>query len=171
MNRTVIGWAIFLLVFAVALMVSPIPLDGAEQLTPLAEIGVFMIPLAVVVAFAGGLAPDPERLTIPGALGSAEETELRQHERRPRPRTPARALGSPKEPVNCRKCYTLVGWEEIDCPRCRTPRVCRNCGGELERAGEVIECVRCRHWEVYCRCPELTRASIPSEHTRRRAVR
>jgi len=171
MNRVVIGWAVLLLVMAIALMASPIPLTGTEHLTPLAEIGVFLIPASVVTAFAGGLAADPSRLTIGGALGNPDEPVGRE---RPRPeRAPGadRRRGSPKEPVNCRHCYTLVPWDVLFCPRCRTPRSCRSCGAELEMHGDTIRCLPCGRWEPTCGCPERPRAGAPSEHTRRRAVR
>src|SRR5690242_9326834 len=111
MNRVLVGWSVILLLLAIGMIVSPIPLDGRESLTPLAEIGVFILPIVLVTAFAGGLAPDPDRLTIAGALGNPDENALRDAARRTGTSGPGRPRpASPKEPVNCRKCYTLVAW-------------------------------------------------------------
>lgn len=171
MNRTLLGWAIILLVLAIAMMVSPIPLDGSEQLTPLVYIGIFLIPVVIVVAVAGGMAPDPERLTVSGALGNADENELLRA-RQARANAPApRTFDAPRRSVNCRKCYTLIAWDVLYCPRCTTPRLCRSCAGALELEGSSIECTRCRHPEIYCNCPGVARAAPISEHTRRRAIR
>ena len=171
MNRTVIGWAIFFLLFAVALIVSPIPLDGAEALTPMSEIGVFFLPVAIVVAIAGGLSPDPSRLTVGGALGNPDEAPTAPVDRRAMGPAGAGRTLSPKEPLNCRRCYTLVPWNELFCPRCATARSCRVCATPLRFAGPTIECARCGRAELYCRCVPKPRTATVSEHTRRRAVR
>lgn len=172
MNRVIVGWAVILLLFAVAMIASPIPLMGSEQLTPLSEIGVFLIPVVVVVAVAGGVATDPEKLTVGGALGNPEVDAVRASQRgRSSVGAPPRAYQSPKEPVHCRHCYTLVAWDVLYCPRCTTPRPCRICGGPLDLVGNTVHCPRCGRAEVFCRCPASKAAAPFDDSVRRRAVR
>ncbi len=154
MNRSILGVGVVLLLFSVGLVVSPIALYGFESLTVLSEIGVFLLPAGIVISLLGAVAPDPSITTVGGMFGNPVENEI--HDRRPSSpgSIPARVRGSPRQPVNCRQCYTLIGWDLILCPRCGRARECRSCGRVLDWSGNTIVCVRCTHPEVYCNCQE-----------------
>ncbi|HTT26514.1 MAG TPA: hypothetical protein VMH90_06105 [Thermoplasmata archaeon] len=158
MNRAILGVGVAILLVAIALVVSPIALTGAESLTTLAEIGVFTLPVGIVVVLLGGVAPDPSITTVGGVFGNPVENAI--HDRRGAAPSvvPARARGSPRQPVNCRQCYTLVAWDAILCPRCGRARDCRSCGRDLDWSGTTIVCVPCAHPEVYCNCREAHHA-------------
>jgi hypothetical protein len=152
MNRSILGVGVGLLLTAIALFASPIALTGSESLTMLAEIGVFILPAGIVVVLLGAVAPDPSITTVGGVFGNPVENEIQSRHPGGTNLPTARARGSPRQPVNCRQCYTLVAWDVILCPRCGRPRECRACGRDLEWAGETIVCLHCAHLEVYCNC-------------------
>jgi hypothetical protein len=154
MNRTILGVGVGFLLVATALIASPIALNGSESLTLFAEIGVFTLPAGIAVVLLGGVAPDPSITTVAGVFGNPIENELKSRGQAAPPAAPARAKGSPRQPVNCRQCYTLIAWDIILCPRCGRPRDCRACGRRLDWAGSSIVCTRCGQAEVYCNCLE-----------------
>jgi hypothetical protein len=170
MNRGILGLGVFLLIVATALMVSPIVLTGTESLTLFAEVGVFLIPVGVVVSFVGGEAIDPSITTIGGVFGNPVENELRQRLRQSEPTLAHRSRTSPRESVNCRKCYTMIAWDLIDCPRCGRPRECRGCERSLSGSDGRILCDSCHRDEIYCNCPGGQRAAAAFVPAHRRAL-
>lgn len=89
--------------------------------------------VGLVILFQAAIASDPHVTTVGGLLGNPIVDESRKAEEAVTnlPATRVRYAPGPKEPVNCRYCYTAIPWNVLDCPRCARPRHCRNCGKQL----------------------------------------
>lgn len=171
MNRRIalVGVALFLL--SLALIVSPVPLTGSLRITLPLEIGVLLLPIALTVAFVGTTSPDPNVTTVGGMFGNPDENELRRLAARRDFDPKIRYSSSPKEPVNCRKCYTLISWEAAECPRCGERRDCRACGRPLYFLTGAVRCLPCVRDEVFCNCPRRPKSALPTTGPRPRAYR
>ncbi len=161
MNRRVTLVGLVLLLVAIALVISPIPLTGAERITSLFEIGLLSLPLGLVIVLLGLATPNPGVTTVGGAFGNPDENVMARQTRRPTATTHVRYASSPKEPVNCRHCYTLIPWDVAECPRCHRRRECRGCGRPLFYLSGAVRCAPCVRDEVYCSCPKLRRNVVP----------
>lgn len=162
MNRRSTLLGIFVLLVAIALIVSPIVLTGSERITALLEIGVLALPFALVITLLGLASPNPEVTTVGGAFGNPDENVLARQLRRAPTQAAARYAVGPREPVNCRHCYTLIPWDQAECPRCRRRRQCRGCGRPLFYLSGGVRCAPCVRDEVYCSCPKLAKAAPPT---------
>ena len=156
MNRTITFLGLFFVLVGLALIASPVVLEGVERVTPLLELGIFILPVGLTTVLWGASSPNPSITTVAGILGNPDENEMRR-------KGAARSIDvrfqpGPREPVNCRHCYTLIPWEIADCPRCGRPRECRACGRRLYFVSGAVRCLPCVRSETYCNCPRVRRA-------------
>lgn len=170
LNRTTTSVGLSLLLVAIALIASPEALAGAETVTPLLEIGVFVLPVGLSVVLWGASSPDPRVTTVGGVFGNPEENVMRRTLKPARPTLDVRYIPNPRESVNCRYCYTLIPWNAAECARCGMRRECRGCGKALYYLSGGIRCLPCARNETYCNCPRLKRAE-PAGRARRPARR
>jgi LSD1 subclass zinc finger protein len=161
MNRRVTLVGLFFLLLAIAFIASPIPLTGAERITTFFEIGLMGLPVGLCVILYGLSSPDPDVTTVGGTFGNPDENVLARQGRRAPPVSHVRYASSPKEPVHCRHCYTLIPWDITECPRCHRRRECRGCGRPLFYLSGAVRCAPCVRDEVYCSCPKLRRNIAP----------
>ncbi|MCI4353312.1 MAG: hypothetical protein L3K14_08035 [Thermoplasmata archaeon] len=125
--------------------------------------------LGVVLLLRGATAPDPTVTTVGGFLGNPVVDESRRAEEAllsPAARHVRYAPG-PREPVNCRHCYTIIPWDVVDCPRCARPRECRSCGKRLYFLAGAVRCAPCVRDETYCNCPRVRPSGVRPSGARR----
>jgi len=170
MNRRIALAGLFQLLVALALIISPIALYGSLRVTLELEIGLLMLPLGFTTVFWGSASPDPEITTIGGVFGNPVENELRRLEARRASVAHVRYASSPKEPVHCRQCYTLIAWDSAECPRCARRRECRGCGRSLFYLSGAVRCLPCVRDEVFCNCPKLRKPAPQVVGPRTRAT-
>lgn len=144
------------------LMALPIALTGHFAVSPGFFAAFVLIPVGLGVVFYAGLSPDPDRSTVGGWFGSSEENWLRRRERAWAARDPARYRPSPREAVNCRRCYTAIPSQQLECPRCGLHRRCRSCGKPLYFLSGAVRCAPCVKDEVYCDCPKVKTLLSPA---------
>ncbi|MFZ0830185.1 MAG: hypothetical protein WCB18_05605 [Thermoplasmata archaeon] len=113
--------------------------------------------VGLVILFQAAIASDPHVTTVGGLLGNPIVDESRKAEEAVTnlPATRVRYAPGPKEPVNCRYCYTAIPWNVLDCPRCARPRHCRNCGKQLYLLAGAVRCAPCVRDETFCNCPRV----------------
>ncbi len=158
MNRAITFLGLAILLVGIGLIASPEILAGVETFTPLVEVGVFILPVALSTILWGASSPDPRATTVAGVFGNPEENVLRRHEGAGGRTYDVRYLPGPKESVNCRRCYTLIPWDVAECPRCGGRRECRACGRPLYFLTGAVRCLPCVRAETYCNCPKRPRA-------------
>ncbi len=171
MNRRIALVGVLLFLLAAALIISPIPVYGSLRVTLAFEVGALLLPISLTIAFVGVTSPDPEVTTIGGVFGNPDENALRRLAARRDFDPKVRYASSPKEPVNCRKCYTLISWDAAECPRCGERRECRACGRALFFLTGAVRCLPCVRDEVFCNCPRRPRAATPTTGPRARTYR
>ncbi|HZY70511.1 MAG TPA: hypothetical protein VFF67_05990 [Thermoplasmata archaeon] len=157
MNRTITFLGLAVLLGGIGLVIYPLVTSGSEALDIEVESGIFVLPVALSVLLWGASAPDPRVTTVRGVFGNPDENLLQRRLDRNPALAAARYRPSPKEPVNCRSCYTLIAPELADCPRCGRRRECRGCGKPLFFLAGAVRCAPCLHDEVYCDCPKVRR--------------
>lgn len=160
MNRSIAQVGVGILLAGFALVASPIVLFGREIFTPEQIAGILLVPVSLVVVLIGSVQPNPERTTVGGTFGNPEVPNPRPA---PAPTLEAaRPLGySPREPVACRYCGTVVSFDLARCPRCARPRECRTCLRTLDLVHEQTDCPGCHRVEAFCNCPRLARPVGP----------
>lgn len=161
MNRRVTLLGLLLLLIAIGLVASPIPLTGSEQINLEFEIGVLSLPIGLCIILWGAASPDPNVTTVGGAFGNPDENVLRKVLNKAPPESKVRYASGPRESVNCRHCYTAIPWNSAECARCGRRRDCRGCGRPLFYLSGAVRCAPCVRDEVYCNCPKLRRATAP----------
>jgi hypothetical protein len=157
MNRAITFLGIGFLLLSGGLVAYPDLFYGAEVLDFEVEVGLLTLPAAISVILWGASAPDPRVTTVRGIFGNPEENLVSRKLDRNAADAAARYRPSPKEPVNCRQCYTLIPPDLADCPRCGRRRECRGCGKPLFFLAGAVRCAPCVHDEVYCNCPRVRR--------------
>ncbi|HYK92726.1 MAG TPA: hypothetical protein VEY07_01625 [Thermoplasmata archaeon] len=160
MNRTITFLGLFVLLFGIGLIASPIVLNGVETVTPWLELGIFVLPVGLTTILWGASSPNPGVTTIAGILGNPEENVMRRAESGPTRTYDVRYLPGPREPVNCRHCYTLIPWNAAECPRCGRRRECRACGRLLFFLSGAVRCLPCVRDETFCNCPRLRKTPV-----------
>ena len=159
MNRRITFLGLFILLIAIALIVSPIAIYGSLQIDIEFEIGVMGLPVGLSVILGGASSPDPGVTTVGGVFGNPDENFLRRLEKSAPFDPRLRFQPSPKEPANCRQCYTLITWDAAECPRCGRRRECRGCGRPLFYLSGAVRCAPCVRDEVYCNCVKMKRTT------------
>jgi hypothetical protein len=165
MHRTIAYIATALLLGAIALVSFPIWAYGAEQFDPEQELGILLVPFALVAFLVAATTPDPRQTTVGGAFGNPE------YDRRP-PSTGARVDARPRpvsnfrDAVQCAHCGTLISPDLAQCLRCARARPCRTCSRPLGLVLERPTCPPCARAEPLCNCPVLPRPASPVPRTR-----
>lgn len=155
MNRTLALVGVVLVIGAILAVAIPFLVTSAFQVGYALYGAGLVFLLGLVLLFRGALAPDPTVTTVGGFLGNPVVDEARRAEEElmtPGARHVRYAPG-PREPVNCRQCYTIIAWNVVDCPRCGRPRECKNCGKKLFFLAGAVRCAPCVRDEAYCNCP------------------
>lgn len=161
MNRSIVLVGVGIIVFGLALIASPIALTGAEAFTIEQEFGIFLSPVGLLVIMIGAVQPNPEATTIGGTFGNPEMNPKRPPAAKPAVGVRPASLGySPREPVNCRYCGSVITFDLAFCPRCARPRDCRGCGRPLGMAEDRTNCPGCHREEALCNCPRIARPTI-----------
>ncbi len=162
MNRSLALAGLVLVIVAILLVALPFLVTASADGDYLFFGAGLLFLIGLVLLFVGATSPDPKVTTVGGLLGNPIVDESRRAEEALL--TPAerhlRYAPGPKEPVNCRYCYTVIPWNILDCPRCARPRLCRNCGKRLYLLAGAVRCGPCVRDEIYCICPRV-RASGP----------
>jgi hypothetical protein len=157
MNRSITLLGVVIILVGFGLVSSPIVLTGAEQFDLAQEAGIFLAPVGLLVVLIGAVQVNPERTTVGGTFGNPDLAPRRPTpDRPPDPARPARGF-SPKSPVDCRYCRTVIPYDLAYCPRCARPRECRGCGRTLGVADDRTDCPGCHRVEAFCNCPRLPR--------------
>ncbi len=157
MNRSLALVGLVLVIVAILLVALPFLVTASTGGTPLLFGGALLFLVGLALLFIGATSPDPKVTTVGGLLGNPIVDESRRAEEEllsPAERAVRYAPG-PKEPVNCRYCYTVIPWNILDCPRCARPRLCRNCGKRLFLLAGAVRCGPCVRDEFYCNCPRV----------------
>jgi hypothetical protein len=155
MNRSIMLVGVAIIVAGLALVASPIVLTGGEQFDLEQEAGLLLVPVGLIVILIGSVQPNPQRTTVGGPFGNPD-ADL-QRPAKTRSAVPERtALGfSPREPVGCRHCRTVIAFDLAVCPRCGRPRDCRGCGRPLGMAEDRTDCPGCHRVEALCNCARV----------------
>jgi hypothetical protein len=157
MNRSLALVGLVLVIVASLLASIPFLVTASFQLNDVFYFAGVLFLVGVVILFQGATAPDPKVTTVGGLLGNPIVDESRRAEEAVTnlPKTPVRYAIGPKEPVNCRHCYTLIPWDVLYCPRCARPRECRSCGKQLYFLAGAVRCAPCVRDETQCNCPRV----------------
>jgi RNA polymerase subunit RPABC4/transcription elongation factor Spt4 len=158
MNRSIVLVGVGIIVAGFALVASPIVLTGSEQFDVEQEAGIFLSPVGLLVVLIGAVQVNPQLTTVGGTFGNPEANPQRATPTRtPDAARPTRGF-SPREPVHCRYCRTVIAYDLAFCPRCARPRECRGCGRLLGVTENRTDCPGCHREEAFCNCPRLARA-------------
>jgi hypothetical protein len=156
-NRSITLLGVFVLLLAIGSLVWPLITQGVLVLDPIADTGIVVFPAALMIILWGVSRPDPAITTVGGVFGNPEENVLRKQVVPPSYGHAARHRPGPRESVNCRRCYTAVPADLLDCPRCGTRRLCRECGKPLDLLSGGVRCVPCVKDEIFCDCPRASK--------------
>jgi len=161
MNRSIVLVGVGIIVVGLALIASPIVVTGSEVFSIEQEFGIFLSPIGLLVILIGAVQPNPERTTIGGTFGNPEMNPRRAPITKTAAAVRPSSLGySPREPVNCRYCGSVITFDLAFCPRCARPRDCRGCGRPLGMAETRTDCPGCHREEALCNCPRIARAAV-----------
>jgi hypothetical protein len=157
MNRTLALVGVILVIVSILLISIPFLVTSAFQLGDAVYAAALLFFVGLVVLFMAATAPDPRVTTVGGLLGNPIVDESRKAEEAATTVTPSpvRYAPGPREPVNCRFCYTGIPWDVLNCPRCGRPRLCRNCGKQLYFLAGAVRCAPCVRNETQCNCPRV----------------
>jgi hypothetical protein len=170
MNRSITLVGIAIILAGLALIASPIALTGQEQFDLEQAAGLLLVPVGLIVILIGGVQPNPERTTVGGPFGNPD-VDLERSSSSRSAGLERTALGfSPREPVGCRHCRTMIAFDLVVCPRCGRPRECRGCGRSLEMVEDRTDCPGCHRVEAFCNCARIDRPTpggpVPARHRR-----
>lgn len=169
MNRSLALVGLVLVVVAILLVSIPFLVTSTFQVSAETYATGILFLVGLVILFQAAMSPDPSVTTVGGLLGNPVVDEARKAEAAITGVTTPRiryALG-PKEPVNCRYCYTSIPWNVLNCPRCGRPRQCRNCGKQLYFLAGAVRCAPCVRDETQCNCPRVRAPGAHAAGTRR----
>ncbi len=155
MNRSLAYLGIGVVVTGFALVAFPIVVTGHQVLDIEQEAGFLVAPVGVLVLMFAASAPDPRTFTVRGAFGNPEEAFVDRVKAQRDPAGPPRPF-SPKDPVRCRTCSSIVTYDLAQCPRCGRVRECRSCARPLGYLLERATCPRCARPEAFCNCAWLS---------------
>jgi hypothetical protein len=154
MNPSLAYLGIGVVVTGFVLVAFPIVATGHEVLDVEQESGFLVAPVGVVVLMFAAAAPDPRTLTVRGAFGNPDEEFVARVKARGTQVEPLRPF-SPRDPVRCRSCASIVTYDLARCPRCGKARECRGCARPLGYVLERATCPRCGRAEAFCNCARL----------------
>lgn len=156
MNRSVTFVGVFVLILGLGLFALPEAMYGQFELDWATELAIVAVPAALMIILWGASLPNPSRTTVGGVFGSPEENLVRRRSSSDPTRSASRFVVSSTEPVNCRRCYTLVPATLAECPRCGTRRLCRGCSKPLFYLSGAVRCGPCVRDETFCDCPKVS---------------
>ncbi|HEV2317016.1 MAG TPA: hypothetical protein VGV89_05530 [Thermoplasmata archaeon] len=158
MNRIFTALGALLLVAGAVCISLPFWIGNTPGANAFLFLGAIGVPLGLVATLYGATRPDPDTTTVRGTWGNEEENLLADRlKEQSKEHTGRRYLPSPRESVNCSKCYTLISARELTCPRCGTRRRCQECGKPLFYLSGAVRCAPCVKDEAYCDCPRPTK--------------
>jgi hypothetical protein len=157
MNRSLALVGVVLVIVSILLISIPFLVTSAFQINDVVYAAALLFLVGLIVLFQAATAVDPTVTTVGGLLGNPIVDESRKAEEAATAISPSpiRYAPGPKEPVNCRFCYTAIPWDVLHCPRCGRPRQCRNCGKELHFLAGAVRCAPCVRNEMQCNCPKV----------------
>ncbi len=170
MNRTIVYLGVIGLLLALGLLAFPVVVSGSFQLGWEVDLAIIALPASMMTILWGASLPDPSLTPVGGVFGSAEENEMRRQQADIHVAAIARYRSSPREPTNCRKCYTMVAYDLAQCPRCGTARLCRSCAKPLFYLSGDVRCGPCVKDENYCDCPHTAASARDGLIVRRRTA-
>ncbi|MGC2289358.1 MAG: hypothetical protein WA688_05820 [Thermoplasmata archaeon] len=157
MNRSLALVGVVLVIVSILLISIPFLVTSSFQVNDIVYVTGLLFLIGLVILYQGATAADPSVTTVGGLLGNPIIDESRKAEEAVTsvPLSQIRYALGPKEPVNCRYCYTMISWNLVDCPRCGRPRHCRNCGKQLYFLAGAVRCAPCVRDETQCNCPRV----------------
>jgi hypothetical protein len=157
MNRTLALVGTVLVIISLLSISIPFLVTSAFKVSDAAYAAGLLFLVGLVVLYQAATAVDPSVTTVGGILGNPIIDESRRAEEAVTnvPLSPVRYTVGPKEPVNCRYCYTAIPWDVANCPRCARPRHCRSCGKPLFYLAGGVRCGPCVRDESQCNCPRV----------------
>jgi hypothetical protein len=169
MNRSLALVGVVLVIVSVLLISIPFLVTSTFQVNDIVYVTGLLFLIGLVILYQGATAADPSLTTVGGLLGNPIVDESRKAEEAATrvPVSPVRYALGPKEPVNCRFCYTVVPWNVLNCPRCGRPRQCRTCGKPLFYLAGGVRCAPCVRDESQCNCPRVRPSSSRPTGVRR----
>jgi len=162
MNRSLALVGLVLVIVAILVVSIPFLVTSTFQVGYELYVAALMFLVGLAILIRGATAPDPAVTTVGGFLGNPVIDEARRAEEAVTnvPLSHIRYAPGPREPVNCRHCYTAIPWNIVDCPRCARPRQCRNCGKRLYFLAGAVRCAPCVRDETYCNCPRVRSTGV-----------
>jgi hypothetical protein len=169
MNRSLALVGVVLVVVSILLISIPFLVTSAFQVNDVLYATGLVFLVGLVILYQAATAPDPTVTTVGGLLGNPIVDESRKAEEAVTnvPLSHVRYAPGPKEPVNCRFCYTVIPWNILNCPRCGRARQCRNCGKPLFFLAGGVRCGPCVRDEAQCNCPRVRPTSTRAPGVRR----
>jgi hypothetical protein len=157
MNRSLALVGVVLVIVSILLISIPFLVTSAFKVNDAVYATGLVFLVGLVILYQAATSPDPTLTTVGGLLGNPIVDEARKAEEAITnvPASPVRYALGPREPVNCRFCYTVIPWNILNCPRCGRPRQCRNCGKQLFELAGGIRCAPCVRDETQCNCPRV----------------
>lgn len=157
MNRSLALVGLILVVVSILLVSIPFLVTSAFQVNDALYATGFLFLVGLVILFQAATSPDPAVTTVGGILGNPVVDQARKAEEAVMGTPPrhVRYAPGPREPANCRYCYTLIPWNILNCPRCARPRHCRGCGKQLYFLAGAVRCGPCVRDESQCNCPRV----------------
>jgi hypothetical protein len=157
MNRSLALVGVVLVIVSILLISIPFLVTSSFKVTYIVYVTGLLFLIGLVILYQGATAPDPSVTTVGGLLGNPIVDESRRAEEAVTnvPLSPVRYAIGPKEPVNCRQCYTAIPWNVVNCPRCGRARQCRNCNKPLFFLAGGVRCAPCVRDESQCNCPRV----------------
>ena len=169
MNRSLALVGVVLVIVSILLISIPFLVTSAFQVNDAVYAAGFLFLVGLVILYQAATAPDPRLTTVGGLLGNPIVDESRKAEEAVTQVLPShvRYAPGPKEPSNCRFCYTAIPWNILNCPRCGRPRLCRNCGKQLFFLAGAVRCGPCVRDETQCNCPRVRPSGLRPAGVRR----
>ena len=157
MNRSLALVGVVLVIVSILLLSIPFLVTSAFRFSDAVYVAALLFLIGLVILYQAATAVDPTVTTVGGLLGNPIVDESRKAEEAITTVTPSavRYAPGPKEPVNCRFCYTAIPWDILNCPRCGRARLCRNCGKQLYFLAGAVRCAPCVRNEMQCNCPRV----------------
>ncbi len=158
MNRTLALAGLILALVGILLLSIPFLVSSTFSVGIEVYLAAVIVLVGLVVMIRGATAADPSVTTVGGFLGNpvVDATRRVEAEATRLPPREARYLPGPREPVNCRQCYTAIPWNVAECPRCGRRRLCRSCLKPLFLLAGAVRCGPCILDEASCTCPRLS---------------
>jgi hypothetical protein len=165
MHRSIAYIGAGVLVFAIALLAFPLWAYGAEQWDLEQELGILVVPFALITFLIAATTADPHETTVGGTFGNPEYDRATPSVFG-RPASRPRIVTSFSEATQCLHCGTVIAPNLANCLRCGRARPCRTCHRPMGLVLERPTCPACARAEPLCNCPILHRPTTPVVRSR-----